>query len=218
MIRNQWLKTIQEEAPSVATFFQDSDLANYHQHAHHLDHAHMWGKHARILPSTDISAIRSMSFFKKLEAEFGAIEVTDEEEVGREEFYWRLVRPKERGDIGPVHADSWFWELDQRKATMIPDHKERIKVWIAIYCEQGQNGLLIKKGSHLERYPRKGTKVGNTVKPVIQVAEEDLDMDLFQSKPGDAIVFHDNLLHGGALNNGNMTRVSLEFTMIVDRH
>jgi hypothetical protein len=52
------------------------------------------------------------------------------------------------------------------------------------------------------------------VKPQIDEDENSLDAIIFDSKPGDAIVFHDRLLHGGAVG-GSSTRVSLEFTMFV---
>jgi len=46
------------------------------------------------------------------------------------------------------------------------------------------------------------------------IPESDLDLRLFESEPGQAIVFHDRLLHGGA-PGGTLTRVSMEFTMFV---
>ena len=35
-------------------------------------------------------------------------------------------------------------------------------------------------------------------------------------KPGTVIIFNDKLLHGGVVNEGSETRVSMEFTMFVD--
>ena len=40
-------------------------------------------------------------------------------------------------------------------------------------------------------------------------------MQLINTKPGNIILFNDNLIHGGALNTGKNTRVSTEFTLLV---
>ena len=48
-----------------------------------------------------------------------------------------------------------------------------------------------------------------------QVDEKELSLKLFHSQPGEAIAFNYNLLHGGAISAGTLTRVSLEFTVFV---
>ena len=54
-------------------------------------------------------------------------------------------------------------------------------------------------------------------KPILLNSLDKIETKLIQTKPGDVIIFDDNLLHGGALNKGKNTRVSIEFTMIVNR-
>lgn len=137
------------------------------------------------------------------------------ENVGREEIYWRLVRPNEKNDIGPLHADSWFWELGHG---VTPDKVVRVKIWIGIYVDLGFNGFVYIPDSHLKDWPYHAEMKNGFYKPVIDVAEDNLDRLLFESNPGDTMIFHDKLLkllHGGAIGRGNCTRVSLEFTMFV---
>ncbi len=54
------------------------------------------------------------------------------------------------------------------------------------------------------------------VKPVLDEDPASLHLKLLALAPGDVVVFHDRLLHGGALNRGTSTRVSFEFTLFVD--
>ena len=53
------------------------------------------------------------------------------------------------------------------------------------------------------------------IKPKIDEDESNLAAELLHTAPGDVVVFHDKLLHGGALNLGKYCRLSLEFTLFV---
>ena len=86
-------------------------MDRYHEKSDLLDHHAIWPKEARILSLENVKEIRQMSFFEELESDFGTFEISDENDVGREEIYWRIVRPNEGQDMGPLHADAWFWEL-----------------------------------------------------------------------------------------------------------
>ncbi len=55
------------------------------------------------------------------------------------------------------------------------------------------------------------------LKPQIDEDESKFETQLLPLRPGATIVFHDKLLHRGALNVGHHTRVSLEFTMFVKK-
>lgn len=214
LIKNQWRNRISQVVPEQTEAFADRGLDRYHELSHLLDHGSIWPKRERILPAAAVSEIRQMSIVKQLESELGEFTISDEEEVGYEEIYWRLVRPNASKDVGPVHADGWFWDLGHG---ITPTDKQRVKVWIAIYCEPGMSGLRIVPGSHLEDWPYHGEMRGGIVKPQIDFKEEDVPLELFNSQPGEAIVFHDRLLHGGAVTRGDRTRVSIEFTMFVDK-
>jgi len=148
---------------------------------------------------------------KELEKAYGAFTLSDEEEVGYGEMYWRIVRPDRPTDVGPVHADYMFWDLGHGK---MPANSFRVKVWLALFAEKGKSGFQFVPGSHLENIPYIGEKRGLITKPRLLVEAKDLALVPFAASAGDMIVFNDRLLHGG-LVGGEKTRISLEFTMIV---
>jgi len=188
-----------------------SSICAYHLNSHLLNHEETWPKHERLLSRESVKLIRNCNFIASLSKDFGEFQISDEEKLDRENIYWRLVRPGVATDVGPMHADAWFWELSDSK---IPTNMARVKVWIAIHCEKGQSGFRFVEKSHLSKFPYKGEFRDGKLKPQIEIDERKLKIKLFESEPGDAIIFHDRLLHGGALG-GTETRVSLEFTMLV---
>jgi len=210
-IRAQWLERIGEVSPEARAKFEQLPMNRYHELCHLVDHKALWPKPRRILRPEVVEEIRATSLLKTFEGEFGSFVISDEEDLGYEEMYWRLVRPNSASDVGPLHADAWFWELGHGLA---PGGHQRVKVWISIYCETGKNGLRFVPGSHKRSWRYHGEHRDGFVKPVFDEEEKDLDIHMFDSQAGDAIVFHDRLLHGGAPGGGT-TRVSLEFTMFV---
>ncbi len=212
LITTSWLQNIGNVAsPETVKQFESVGINHYHELCHLLDHGSMWPKVRRILGPDAVAEIRQMSLIRVLEEEFGYFEISDEDNVGHEEIYWRLVRPNSPTDIGPLHADAWFWDLGHGTT---PPGCQRVKVWIAIYCDPGQDGFRFVPGSHKREYPYHGEYKHGTAKPQIDISDDKLDIVIFNSQPGEAIVFHDRLLHGGVLGRAN-TRVSLEFTMFV---
>lgn len=212
-IRTQWLYRLQLLAPKHVREFDETGIDQYHKLAHLVDHAAAWPKTARVFPKEVVMALRKGPFFKTLEQQFGVFEMSDEENFGWENVYWRLVRPGNT-DIGPIHSDKWFWDLGHGKMPNYPC--ERVKIWIAIYTAPGKNGLLVIPGSHLsEDWKWHGEVIGGLAKPVFDEKLEDLDIHLVETHPGQAVVFHDKLLHGGAVNMADTCRVSIELTMLV---
>ncbi len=208
----QWSDHLREIAPEHCQTFLSAGIEQYHDHAYLLNHSMAWPKQNRILPQSAVDYIRSTSLFQNLEAVFGKFSIADEENVGREEIYWRLVRPDQSSDVGPLHADNWFWSLGHG---VTPPNTERVKVWVAIFCEPGLNGLRVVPHSQKKDWKYHGEYRDGFSKPQIDVDEAELSPQLVHTKPGNAIVFHDKLLHGGAVNQGDKTRVSIEFTMFV---
>ena len=143
--------------------------------------------------------------------ELGEFEISDEEQLGWEEMVWRLVRPGQPSDVGPLHSDEWFVILENEPMPL----GRRVKVWIAIVCESGKNGLEIVAGSHRRQWRFHGVQLHGKLKPQIDEDVEAMDVRLVPTEPGDAIVFHHDLLHRGAVNAGARMRVSLEFTLCV---
>ncbi|MFN0055427.1 MAG: phytanoyl-CoA dioxygenase family protein [Planctomycetales bacterium] len=215
LITDHWLGRIASQYPSeVVDQFRQVGLPRYHELAHLVDHKTLWPKTERLLPQSAVERIRSMPFMQALAGDFGEFGISNEEEIHSEEIYWRIVRPGAPSDIGPIHADAWFWELGHGR---IPPDTVRVKVWIPFFSEPGMNGLLVLPGSQREYYPYHGEERDGFVKPQVDFDQRALPMQLLNIEPGTLVVFHDRLLHGGALNSGRTTRVSAEFTMFVSR-
>ena len=118
-------------------------------------------------------------------------------------------------DIGGIHRDEWFWKINnQYKKPNYPYFRR--KIWIPIYSEMGQNGLLVVPYSQLdEKIEWKSLNVGGTYKPRIVSEIDNDDIKHLRAKNGEVIVFHDRLLHGGSKNTGKRCRISVEFTAII---
>lgn len=213
LIRSQWLNRIRAIAPGHSDEFDDLPMSRYHEYANLIDHKYAWPKLNRILPPKAVIQIRNLPFIRHLEEEFGSFVVSDEENLGWENMYWRLVRPDSESDVGPMHADKWFWDLGHG---VTPPDVKRVKVWIAIFCEKGRAGFRLVPGSHRKEWPHHGEYRDGFTKPQIDVPDDQLDISMFDSAPGDAIIFNDQLLHGGAVG-GALSRVSLEFTLFVNK-
>jgi phytanoyl-CoA dioxygenase PhyH len=216
LITEHWLSRIGERYPaSTVQEFRAAGMANYHRLADRIDHKALWSKKARLLPREAVARIRAMDFMQVLVEEFGAFGISNEEEVYPEEIYWRIVRPQMKSDVGPVHADAWFWTLGHGK---MPPDTVRVKVWMPFYSEPGMNGLKVLPGSHRQNWPYHGEMRDGSLKPQGDFDEQTVPMELLVIEPGTLVVFNDRLLHGGAVNSGSTTRVSAEFTMFVPRH
>ena len=216
-ISSQWFERIKFNYPIQASHIKENkiDISNYHKIAECINHSNLWTKSSRILNKDFFSWFQNSIFYSNLLSSFGSFEISDEENLGWPNVYWRLVRPRETADIGPIHRDSWFWQLNQSFPK--PNYNfRRIKVWIAIYCEKGLNGLLVEPYSQNSTdISWKGELRHGIQKPVLLTDDAKINPILVESSPGGSIIFHDNLLHGGAVNKGSTTRVSVEFTLLV---
>jgi len=174
-------------------------------------------KGKRLLCSSAIERCHVLGIFQKIERELGkSFRITDEERVGREEIYWRYVRPGKATDVGPLHADGWFWHLNVNWQ-MPPCTKSRLKVWAPIQAEAGMSGLKVIIGSHEKphHFEYESVSIGGKSKPTILEGHES-EATLLSIPPGDAIIFDDMLIHGGAVTTGKLPRVSLEFTLAIN--
>ena len=214
-IREQWLERIKEVNPKAWKYFSEIALYDYHKLSHLLDHGSTWIKSARMFSKSVANKIRKMSLIQKIESEYGPIIIVDQEDIGHEEFDWRLVRPNEPLDVGPLHADAWFAELGHGYKSS-KDHKA-VKVWVSLYSEPGLSGLQVVPYSQKKEWRYHGELRGSFVKPKIDEDEEALGPVLLNTKMGNAVIFHDRLLHRGAINRGSKTRVSMEFMIFVKR-
>ncbi len=205
MITAQYIEHFQEFAPQSAKEAARIGIENYHLLQHGFDHGTVWPKHARILPAERVGALKKMAFYQAIADDFGDVSISDDE------LNWRLVRPHAADDVGPVHADRWFWDIGYGR---IPEGWDRFKIWIPVFAEPGLNGLSVKPFSHLRNDWKHHTEIrGGMAKPVFDEDAAQLNMQLLRLAPGEMVMFHDALLHGGVVNRGSRCRVSLELTI-----
>jgi hypothetical protein len=212
VVSSQWLDTIGGSYPALRRDFERIGIERYHELADLVDHKALWPKTSRLLPEHAVRHMQTMGFFRALEDSFGDIAISDEEPIGWPAVYWRLVRPLAASDYGPLHADAWFWELGNG---VTPQGRIRVKVWIPLYVQPGLNGLRVVPGSHRQTWRYHGEMRDGYRKPCLDEDEESMSADLLPTAPGRAVVFHDLLIHGGAYNRAENTRVSMEFTLFV---
>lgn len=215
IVTNRWLGVLQEICPELVPEFKELGLAYYHKLSHKIEHSKIWGKSARMLPKVETDKILQMDFFKKvLPSVLGSYDIADFEGRGFEELTWRLVRPNEPQDIGPIHKDVWFTDLANNQ---FPETKDRVTIWTSLYTEPGLSGLLVVPWSQDKEFPFHIEERFGLQKPVLDVRDEDLDIEICETVPGDVIMFNPRMLHGGALNRGTKCRVSLELTGLFDK-
>lgn len=191
-------------------------IHNYHKsHAGSSQlHKKMWPKHNRILSKARLEILLQTQFFKELKSHFNWWEITDEENIGFGEVYFRLCRPTPYKDVGPLHADAWFWELGHGEMPKVGFDTQRVKFWFCLETSESITGFRYVPGSHLKSFDYGGELRDGFVKPTFDEDEHDFNTKSLNGMPGKFIVFNDQLLHGGeVLNTG--TRVSLEFTLVI---
>src|SRR3989338_897268 len=196
------------------SLFLNCPIEEYHKSAHMINHSEAWPKPVRIFSKEQVDAIKKFSIFSVLSKVLGEFSATDlcpvNGHLGREDIYWRLVRPFEKSYAALMHADYWFW---QRSKYSLPKGKQMLKAWIAVYCEPGKAGLMVVPHSQKQEYEFTIGEYGKatTVKDVSDKAT------VIPTNPGDIIIFHDKLLHAGVVGTNDRTRVSIEISILVDK-
>lgn len=222
-ITEQWLSVIAAHRPDLAPQFEAAGIANYHKLSHLVQHEALWPKQNRCLPRHRCQEIRQLPFLRTLREELGDFDVSnlyyeDVLKTGHEEIHWRLVRPDSPTDVGPLHADKWFHSFINDDVRPFPIGATTFKIWIPIYAVPGKNGLLMVPDSHVREWRYHGRPGRGGMKPCIDEDPDSLDPQLMLTDPGNMLVFNESILHGGAINRGAETRVSVEMTMVFTRH
>lgn len=214
LVSNQFSGRLAEILPLAQAASSNIEIEDYHLLSTQIDHEKAWPKTARILPAASVAELRGFSVFRTLERLFGPFDISNEEGIAKEEIYWRIVRPNATTDIGPIHADAWFWDLGHGAT---PAGKARVKIWMAIHAEAGKSGLALYPDSHKRTdWEYVGVLRHGFVKPQIRTDVATLPRFEFTGQPGGCVLFNDRLLHGGVLNQGERTRISAECTLFVD--
>jgi hypothetical protein len=213
IITHRWLGRIGETAPNFVSEFSKVGVERYHEVSDLIDHGATWNKDARVFSREEVREIIQMSLFSKLKEIFGSADVADIEGLGYPEIYWRLVRPGNPQDVSGIHADSWFYSYTNE----LSDDQQAglIKVWVAVFVAPGHSGLMVMADSHKKNWPNHSELRHGRMKPVLDVADSELDMQVVATEPGEAIVFNTHLLHGGIPHTHNLTRVNIEFAIRV---
>lgn len=211
LIRAQFLERIAQLAPDAVGHFAAAGMTRYHTESHRIDHSKAWPRKARLMSAEGIDFIERSSLMHRLVDEFGGGSISNEIEGGPPEVVWRLVRPGQADDIGPLHADRWFWDINRWP---IPPGMRCIKLWLMVHGGPGLAGLRVAPGSHREaHWTYKVEHRHGLDKPVFDEAASGIKTNLLVTPPGTAVVFSYDLLHGGAVTGGDECRVSLEFTL-----
>lgn len=177
-------------------------------------HAKVWAKNNRILSKVRLETLMQTQFFTELKSHFDWWEITDEENVGFGEVYFRLCRPSPFKDVGPLHADAWFWELGHGEMPKVSFETQRVKFWFCLEASESLTGFRYTPSSHTKTFDYGGEQRDGFVKPTFHEAAHDLSIKSLKGTSGKFIIFNDRLLHGGeVLNTG--TRVSVEFTLVI---
>lgn len=211
-ITDQYLARLGKLQPDLVGPARDAGIAAYHTLPIRFDHGSSWPKETRLLDPRYVADFAGMGFFTRIREQIGPGAV-----ISHDELNWRVVRPGHPGDVGPVHADKWFWDAGYGYGSM-PAGYDRFKIWIGVFTEPGANGLMVKPGSHRVTTWKHHFEIKDGIKkPVLDEDEASLDMQLLPLKAGQMVLFHDELLHGGVVNRGSTCRVSIELTVLFDK-
>lgn len=165
----------------------------------------------RMFGPADVKRWMAHEFCQRLFAEDDSLFISDEENLGRPNIYWRLVRAGSASDVGPVHADHWFWDLGHGT---IPAGYRRVKMWIPLRQDPKHVGLCIGPGTHRMDFHYEKVFKDGKFKPVFDRGPVDHLLIPAPVNVGQAVVFHDRLLHGGQVSPSQL-RLSMELTWVM---
>lgn len=197
-------------------FISFSHLRDYHKSSIAINyHEKLWPKRNRLLDYNSALEVRSI-FRNHLSSLFRDFDISDEENIGYPNLYWRLVRPNVAADVGPAHRDSWFWSIAPHQK--MPLGKTiRYKIWVPLIISKGLNSLSFWNYSQLDQSIKWGTLNRNGyIKPYLIDDKIDSKLIIAPCRAGQPILFHDETIHKGPLNKSDQTRISLEFTLCVN--
>jgi hypothetical protein len=220
----QWITHIEALYPAHANEFRKGGLEHYHRLSHLISHESLWPKESRVLPRDAVSTLTQFDFVQRLNIELGGscrlsdVTFFSETIPDYPEVYWRLVRPGVATDVGGMHTDRWFHNILGNGKPLFRNDEITVKMWLAILTEPGLNGLYVVPGSHRKTWRVKYTPAADGyARPSLDERLDEHDRHLLPVVPGQAILFNENLLHGGALNAGSLSRVSVEITFVLPR-
>lgn len=213
LIKAQLLTNARALSARVADAVADLPIDHYHHAVTDEEHAQLLSKRNRILSADAVADIKQMSMFDYLRRAFGPCSLSDEENIGHEQICFRVARPNRRSDVGFVHRDAWFWD---HLGFPVPPGTARTKFWMPVCISPGTAGLLLAPGSHRSENGYRVEKIDGKLAFVPRDDVEAGGMHAYLGGPGDPILFNYDLLHVGAVTQGDSCRVSIEITLMYD--
>ena len=211
LIKEQLIANAYKFSVKTADAIAGSPLDLYHLVAEPHEHPKLLSKLGRVMSAAAVNEIKQMSFFDYVKDAFGSYYLSDEENIGHEQICFRIVRPHVREDVGSLHRDSWFWD---HFGFPVPDGIGRAKIWVPVCGAADKAGLLLAPGSHRKSVGFQIETIGGKLEFLPQVELDSVDLHRFLGGPGEPVLFNYDVLHVGALNRGQETRVSFEFTIM----
>lgn len=113
---------------------------------------------------------------------------------------FRLARPKNKTDVAGEHIDSYNDEKNYFLTIWVPLIGFNKKYSLKIYPKSHS----LNHNKNVKKYNKYNSRLFK--KGYLNKFEE----RRFSLSKGDAVIFDQNLIHGGAINNGKKTRLSIE--------
>ena len=212
LIKQLIYKQLKENTSKINVEINEDIFEDYQNVIDDALHKKISIKSNRTLSENDSKTLLKLELFDFLKVNFGEFIITNEDKQRSKEIYWRIVRPNQMSDIGPLHADKWFW--DQNYYNDKNYNLERLKIWIPIQNDTINHGFKFIPKSHktINNFSVHNDGLKTRCKYIGSVSE----LVYHKGKPGNAIIFHDNLIHGGEFGI-NKCRISIEFTIALTK-
>ena len=126
---------------------------------------------------------------------------------------YRIARPIKKNeikknDVAGVHIDMNIGGIINR------DKETSATIWVPVIGFDKKYTLRISPGSHLKNHGKKFIKEKKITPMLSKNYYNKFNFIRLNFKPGEVMIFHPNLLHGGSQNTGTKTRVSLDVRVI----
>lgn len=137
------------------------------------------------------------------------------------DIYWRIVRPHKPDVAGP-HIDATFAYLNEDSDREIPlpfEYEARWRVWVPILGCDAENSLQFIPGSQFEDFP--ATSIDTPLGPRPSIGEnwkrDNMQRFIcpFTRIDGHCVLFRDDVVHQGPVNEGESLRLSMDFTVVM---
>lgn len=190
----------------------DCIIDNYHKlNIKNSLHKKIWTRKNRIASTELVNYLKNKSHILNiLRKEFGELAFSQKVNKKKPDVYWRLVRPNKKTDVGPIHADEWFWAANNWKT---PKSKKVLKVWMLLSDNLDKGLSVIPYSFKKKDWVYKKEYKDDIFKPKFNKKKNLYKIKPLKTPKGKILVFNYGLLHSGLINKSNETRISLEFSL-----